>query len=67
MGYVNIKTPRKEVVTEHKIELKPGETCPYCGQTKRKKKTMTEKQIEANQKNGKKGGYPKNFIPKNDK
>lgn len=33
-----------------KMELQPGETCPYCGQTKRRKKTMIEKQIEANQK-----------------
>ena len=50
-----------------KIDLKPGETCPYCGQTKRKKKTMTTKQMEANQANLKKrkskGGRP----PKKDK
>ena len=45
-----------------KHELKPGEICPYCGQKKRGgwKKSMTEKQIIANQKNGKeKGGRPK--------
>ncbi len=49
---------------EKKIDLKPGEACPYCGQRRRKKKSMTEKQILANRKNGKeKGGRPK----KNDK
>nr|DAK84018.1 MAG TPA: restriction alleviation protein [Caudoviricetes sp.] len=45
-----------------KIALKPGETCPFCGQTKRRKKTMTEKQIKANQKNGLKGGRPKKNV-----
>ncbi len=25
-----------------KIDLEPGETCPHCGQTRRKKKTVTE-------------------------
>ncbi len=46
-----------------KIDLKPGERCPYCGQRKRNKKTMTAKQIEANQQNlakrQSKGGRPK--------
>ena len=39
-----------------KIDLKPGETCPYCGQKKRggrKNKAAAE--------NGLKGGKPKNL------
>ena len=42
------------------VELKPSEVCPYCGQRRRKPKTMTEKAVKANQINGKtKGGRPK--------
>lgn len=36
---------------EVKIILEPGERCPYCGQRKRKKKTMTEKATAANRQN----------------
>lgn len=46
-----------------KIELQPGERCPYCGQKRRNKKTFTEKQLKASRENGKKGGRP----PKNAK
>lgn len=46
---------------EKKIDLKPGEVCPYCGQKKRKV-TKTWKN-SASAENGKKGGRPK----KNDK
>lgn len=46
-----------------KIDLKPGEVCPYCGQRRRRKKSMTDKQITANKENlakrKSKGGRPK--------
>jgi len=45
------------------IELKPGETCPYCGQTRRKQYATSPKRREASlaalAKRKSKGGRPK--------
>ncbi len=44
---------------EKKLNLKPGEVCPYCGQKKR-----GGWQNKKSAKNGRKGGRPKKNEPK---
>ena len=41
-----------------KIDLKPGDICPTCGQ-KIRTYTTSQKRKEASRENGKKGGRPK--------
>ena len=46
---------------EKKIELKPGEVCPYCGQKKRGGYNRKPEAAQASRENGKKfGGRPIN-------